>query len=129
MVPIRKPFDRPDRRAISLVREHEARSYRPSIHDHRTSPAHAVLAANMRTRKSAIVPNGVNQSFAMFDDNLVFATIYDEAQGILVHYSPPSRNGLIARDCGLQGAPDDDSRQITAIFGGRRGILHRIDSV
>jgi hypothetical protein len=99
VVPIRKPLDSPDHCAVSLMREHEAGSYRPSIHDHSTSTAHTVLATNMRTGKSAIVPDGVNQSFTMFDGNLVFATIYGEAQRVLVHFLSPSTNAQFAREC------------------------------
>lgn len=39
VVPIGKSFDGPDRRAISLMHEHEACSYRSAIHDYSTCPA------------------------------------------------------------------------------------------
>src|SRR5208282_400519 len=69
LVAVRQAFDRADLLAVRLDCEHQARTQRLAVDEHRAGAADAVLAADMRARLTAIFADRVSQSAARLDLN------------------------------------------------------------
>src|SRR4029078_424677 len=64
-----------DLAAISLHREHQARTHRFTVDQHGAGAANAVLAADMRPGLTAIVADGIDQGSTWVDAHAVAASV------------------------------------------------------
>ena len=52
---------------VDLHRKQQARLARLAVEQHRASAAHAMLAADMRSGETDVIPDEIHQKFARFD--------------------------------------------------------------